>query len=231
MRTSRKNRTLRALSPPGLIARFVVAVALAGALSAACDVHSPTGPGSLTSITVTPDVTLAITATQQFIAVGKDADGNVVTISPSPTWSVVAAGGAITSAGLFTAGTVPGTFTNTVQATSGSISGGATVTVIAGALATITVTPNPDTLPITGTQQYTAVGKDAGGNVVAIAPTWSVVAGGGAITSGGMFTAGTVLGTFTNTVQATSGSISGHATVTVIAGALATITEIGRAHV
>jgi hypothetical protein len=212
---------LRGLSPSGLTTRFVVAVAFAGALSAACDVHTPTGPGTLASITVTPNVTLAINATQQFIAVGKDADGNVVALTP--TWSVVAGGGAIDNAGLFTAGTTPGTFTNTVQATSGSISGHATVVVIAGPLATITVTPNPDTLPITGTQQYTAVGKDAGGNVVPITPTWSVVASGGTIGSTGLFTAGTTPGTYTNTVQATSGSISSRATVVVTTGALATI--------
>jgi hypothetical protein len=95
------------------------------------------------------------------------------------------------------------------------ISGTATVTVIAGSLATITVTPNPHTLAINGTQQFTAVGKDAGGNVIAITPTWSIVARGGAIDSTGLFTAGTVPGTFPNTVRAASGSISGTATVAV----------------
>ena len=75
--------------------------------------------------------------------------------------------------------------------------------------------PNPQTLAINGTQQFTAVGKDAGGNVIAITPTWSVVTSGGAIDSTGLFTAGTVLGTFPNTVRASSGSVSGTATVTV----------------
>jgi hypothetical protein len=179
--------------------------------------------GALASITVTPDpVTLPITGTQQYTAVGRDAGGNVVAIAP--TWSVVAGGGAIAGTGLFTAGTVPGTYPNTVTAAEGSITGTASVTVIAGPVATITVTPNPVTLAITGTQQYAAVGRDAGGNVVAITPTWSVVAGGGAITSAGLFTAGTLLGTFANTVEATSGLVSGHATVTVIAGPLASIT-------
>jgi hypothetical protein len=183
-------------------------------------VHSPTGPSTLTSITVTPNVTLTINAIQQFTAVGQDAGGNIVAISP--TWSV-GAGGAIDPAGLFTAGSVPGTYANTVQATSGSISGTATVEVTGGALATIDVTPNPRALPINGTQQYTAVGKDAAGNVVAISPTWSVVASGGAISGAGLFTAGTVPGTFANTVKAMSGSVSGTASVTVIVGSLATI--------
>ena len=82
-------------------------------------------------------------------------------------------------------------------------------------LATITVTPNSDTLDAGATQQYAAVGQDANGNIVAIAPTWSIVANGGSIDSNGLFTAGAVAGTFTNTVQASDGGISGFATVVV----------------
>ena len=167
---------------------------------------------------------MAINATQQFVATGKDANGVVITILPAPTWSVVAGGGTINStSGVFTAGAATGTFTNTVKATSGGISGFATVIVTAaggGALATITVTPNPATMAVNATQQFIATGKDAGGVVVPItpAPTWSVVAAGGTINSGsGLFTAGGVTGTFTNTVKATSGLISGTATVTVSA--------------
>jgi len=85
-----------------------------------------------------------------------------------------------------------------------------------GALATITVTPNPVVLAIGGTQQFVATGADASGNVIPITPTWSVVAGGGTITAGsGLFTAGMVSGTFLNTVKATSGTISGTATVVI----------------
>jgi hypothetical protein len=95
-------------------------------------------------------------------------------------------------------------------------------------LATITVTPNPQTLAISAIQPFVATGRDAAGNLVAITPTWSVVADGGAIDgSTGLFTAGTVTGTFTNTVQATSGGISGFATVTVAApGELVAISVI-----
>ncbi|MEX0692414.1 MAG: ice-binding family protein [Gemmatimonadales bacterium] len=86
------------------------------------------------------------------------------------------------------------------------------------ALTTITVTPDPQSLPISGIQPFVATGTDADGNLVSITPTWSVVAGGGTIdTSSGLFAAGTATGTFTNTVRATSGDISGFATVTVTA--------------
>src|SRR6185369_5379168 len=140
-------------------------------------------------------------------AVAKDAAGNVLAITP--TWSVVANGGNVSTAGLFTAGTQPGTFANTVRATSGSISGTATVTVTVGSLAAITVSPDTATLLINGTQQFTAVGRDAGGNLVALTPTWSMVTGGGAIDLDGLLTAGTVAGTYSSTVRAMSGGIHG----------------------
>ena len=91
----------------------------------------------------------------------------------------------------------------------------------AGALVSIAVTPNPASVVQGSTAPFTATGFDATGLIV---PTpglaWSVIAGGGAINGGtGLFTAGAVVGTFPNTVQATSGLISGFATVMVTATA------------
>lgn len=202
---------------------MALGLALAGLLSASCDFHDPLDPGDIVSITVVPDVTLPINGTQQFIAIGKDADGMEVPFKP--TWSVLKGGGTIVAGtGMFTAGTTPGVFANTVQASNGSVSGTASVTVVIGPLANITVTPNPDTLTINGTRQFVAVGRDVGGNVVPITPVWSVVVGGGAVNSTGVFTAGTVPGTYANTVRATSGGLAGNATVVVRAGPIATLT-------
>ena len=198
-----------------------LAVATAALLLAACD--SPSEPRPLATITVSPtSVTLAIGGTQQYVAVGRDAEDRLVTITP--VWSVVAAGGTVSATGLFTAGTLAGTFTGTVKATSGAVSGTATVNVLAGALATVIVTPDPISMGINAIQQFTAVGRDANTNPVAITPTWSVVASGGAISSTGLFTAGSTAGTYLNTVRATSGGVFGTATVTIAAGALSTIT-------
>ncbi|HEX8431076.1 MAG TPA: ice-binding family protein, partial [Longimicrobium sp.] len=177
--------------------------------------------GALATITVTPDpATLAVGAQQQFTAVGRDANGNVVPITP--VWTAAAAAGSINSGtGLFTAGNTTGTFAQGVRATSGTITATATVIVTAGPLATVTVTPNPVTLAAGAQQQFTAVGRDAGGNVVPITPVWSTTNPPGTINSGtGLFTAGNTAGTFTNSVRATSGSIFGTATVTVTGGAL-----------
>jgi len=91
----------------------------------------------------------------------------------------------------------------------------------AGQLLSITVTPNPATLPPNGSQQFAAVGTDITGAVVSITPApvaWSAVAGGGTInSSSGVFAAGATLATFPSTVKAcnSSGFICGFATVIV----------------
>ena len=207
---------------PRLAARLAWIVPFAALLATACE-HNPAAPGVLATMTVTrnPD-TLAVGTSRQFTAIGKDANGTPVGVNP--TWSVAAGGGALNTSGVFTAGTAPGTFTNTVTATVGSISGKATVTVLAGPVATITVTPTSQTLVVGATQLFTAVLKDAFGNVLATSPNWAVSAGGGSINSAGLFTAGPVAGTYLNTVVASVGNVSASATVTVTAGALATIT-------
>ena len=208
-----------AIDNAGLFTAGTSTGAFAGTVKAVSDGISATASvtvtaGAVGTIAVSPTViTLPIGGTQQFTAVGMDAGGNVIPISP--VWSVVVNGGNMSAEGLFTAGTIPGTYSNTVQAASGSVLGTATVRVTVGPLATIAVSPDPATLPINGTQQFTAVGRDAGGNLVAVTPTWSIVAGGGAIDPDGLLTAGTVAGTFSSTVRATSGGTHGSATLVV----------------
>jgi hypothetical protein len=219
---SMKERFTRTLAQRARIAPAIIALAFAGIYTAACDVHGLSEPGTLSTLSISPNPqTLVISGTQQFTATGKDFSGAAMAVSP--VWSVVAGGGTISATGMFTAGTATSTFVNTVQAVSGSLTSTATVIVINGPLASITVTPNPMSLPVGATQQYTAVGKDAAGNVVPLTPVWSVAASGGTISTDGLFTAGSSTGTFANTIKATSGSISGTATVTVTA-ALVSIT-------
>lgn len=222
MRSTTNNRIRGALARRGPAARALVAVALACIMTTACDVHGVSDPGTLASITVTPNATMAAVSTQQMIAVGHDADGRVITISP--TWSVAASGGGtISSTGMFSAGAVTGVFTNNVVATVGLVSGHASITVTPGALASITVLPSPVTLAVAARQQFVAVAHDVSGNFVQVLPTWSVVSGGGSIDSTGLFTAGGAAGTYTNTVQASNNGIKAFATVTVTVGPLASI--------
>ncbi len=106
--------------------------AASGGLSDRATVTVIAASGAPVSLSVTPDpATVAVGATQTFVANGLDIDGNPVVVSP--VWSVVAGGGTINaSSGVFTAGSTTGTFTNTVKATSGALSDVATVVVTTG---------------------------------------------------------------------------------------------------
>jgi hypothetical protein len=98
------------------------------------------------------------------------------------------------------------------------------------ALSNIVVTPNPQLLPPGGTAQLTAAGIDGAGNPMAITPTWSVVNSGGTVdASSGLFTAGSVAGTFAGTVKASSDGKFGVATIIVSADAPAPIANLGTA--
>jgi hypothetical protein len=105
--------------------------------------------------------------------------------------------------------------------TTGSVSGSATVDVIAAAPSTVTVSPSTVGVPAGGTQQFTAVVKDTYGNVNSTATvTWSTNTG--SITSGGLLTAPTTPVTG-KLVTATSGGASGSASVDVYAAAPASV--------
>ena len=216
--------TLRTLNPRARRAAALLALAFAGSFTAACSDSS--GPQTASTVTISPTTaTIPVGGTQQFTAVIKNSKGNVLNVAG--IWAV-SGGGTITSTGLFTAGSTPGTSTITV--TCSGITATATVTVIGGPLASIVVTPNPGTMPINTALTYTASGRDALGNTVPITGTvtWSVVAGGGTVPAGATgltvpFTAGSTTGTFTNTVRATNGTLSATATAIVTAGPLASI--------
>ncbi len=212
-------------TPNRHFASFVTTVAAVGLFAAAC------GKPQLASIEVSPNANMSVNSTQQFTAVGRDTKGNIFDITPS--WAVVADGGTINDNGLFTAGSVPGQFP--VRATSDGISGQATVVVTPApvkplpGVATITIEQvKSDSLSAGTTRQYTAVARDSAGNVVDVSPTWSVVSGGGTITSEGLFTAGDSSGIFQNTIRASSGAVEAFTSVTVAssAAALATMGEV-----
>ncbi len=172
---------------------------------------APTANGD--SATVSADSTVLI----DVLANDVDVDGDSLTATAA--WG--AAHGAVTLEGNSVRFTPADGYTGTDQfsytVTDGTVSvdGSVTVTIVAGALASITVTPNPANMGVNSTQQFTASGWDAHGNAVAISPAWSVVNGGGSISVAGLFSSYTMTGTFTNTVRATSGGVSGLATVVV----------------
>jgi hypothetical protein len=78
-------------------------------------------------------------------------------------------------------------------------------------LADIVVSPDPVTVVIEGSQQFSAEGIDQYGSPYAITPVWTAT--GGTVSAGGLYT-GSTLGQFS--VTATEGGVSGTATVMVI---------------
>jgi ice-binding like protein len=99
-------------------------------------------------------------------------------------------------------------------------------------LASIAVSPDPQTLAPGATVQLTATGTDEAGNPMPITPTWSVVNSGGSVdASSGLFTAGSTTGTFAKSVKASSGGKSGAATIIVAADASAPIADLRTAAV
>jgi len=177
----------------------------------------PTASPALTTIGVSPaNASVQTGGTKQFTASGKDQFGQPMSPQPAFAWSVTGGGTIDASSGLFTAGsTAGGPFT--VTASSGSVSGTASVTVTAPpVLTTISVSPANVSVQTGGTQQFSATGKDQFGQAMSPQPAfaWSVTGGGTINASSGLFTAGsTAGGPFT--VTASSGSVSGTASVTV----------------
>jgi hypothetical protein len=119
---------------------------------------------TLTSIAVSPaSATVAVSATQPFTASAQDQFASALTSQPSFTWSVTG-GGTISSSGLFTAGTsAGGPFT--VSAASGSVSGTASVSVVAAnAPPTIATPASANPSPVMGkTATLSVLGADDGG--------------------------------------------------------------------
>jgi len=195
--------------------RSVTATSAAASGSATVDVW----PGAPASAVVTPEGA-GVTAggTQQYGVLLHDAYGNVNATAPV-AWSTD--GGSIDGNGLLTAQTLAATG-RTVTATSGAASDSATFDVLPAAPATITVTPGVAGVPAGAQQAFSAVARDAYGNVNSTAPiAWSTTAG--SITSGGVLTAQTTAQNGLS-VTATSGGASGSATVDVWPDAPSTVT-------
>lgn len=159
------------------IVRLAALLPFAVLLAGACD-SSSDGPlvpaGPLASITVSAtSTTLPVATSRQFTAVGRDAAGN--TVSLTPTWTMVAGGGTINgTSGLFTAGSTAGTFANSVKATSGSVSGFSSVTVTS---ASPTVGPSlgaAQAFAVLGSTAISCVGVTSIAGSVGVAPAGSI---------------------------------------------------------
>ncbi len=113
--------------------------------------------------------------------------------------------------------------TATITATSGTISGSATLTVTAAVLTSISVTPATASVAAGYTEQFTATGTYSNGttqNLTSTATWASSATSVATVSSAGLATS---VAQGTATITATSGTISGSATLTVTAAVLTSI--------
>jgi len=163
---------------------------------------------AVASVVVTPSTTTLTTvgATQQLAAEARDANGNAVA---GRTFAWTSANASVATvdpaSGLVTA---VGSGTTTVTATTGAVSGAATVNV-ALVVTSVVVTPTAPTLTAFGaTQQFTAVARDANDSPIpGQVFTWSSsnTAVATVATTTGLATA---VGNGTTTITATTGTVS-----------------------
>ena len=111
-----------------------------------------------------------------------------------------------------------------ITATSGGKSGSATLTVTAGTLASIAVTPALASVPVGLTQPFVATGTYSDGSIVDISKT-AVWTSASPLVATVLSSTGVATGVSAGSalITATSGGKSGSATLTVIAGTLASI--------
>jgi hypothetical protein len=140
----------------------------------------------------------------------------VVGTPPAPvSFSTNGTNGAKNTVATFAA---TGSYSLRATISDGALSAVSTVTVnVHPTLTTITVNPSSASVATGATRQFTTLARDQFGHVLSIQPaiTWSLISGGGTISSTGLFTAPSAAGL--TTIQAASGDVFGTALVTITA--------------
>lgn len=155
-------------------------------------VAGPPGSATLTQLVLNPSaVTVPKGATQAFVVSASWSDGS--TTVPPVTFDPT--GGTVSADGVYTAGTTAGTYRLIVTHTGGTKADTSVITIPA-AVTLNSLVLNPSTVSMTagGNQQFAVSGSWSDGSSVAPAVTW--IAGGGSITPAGLYTAGSVSGTY-----------------------------------
>ena len=187
-------------------------------------------PATLVSITITPPLpSIATGTTQQFAATGIFTDGSTQDLTQLAYWSSSAANVATISdasgsQGLASALAVG---TTTINASSGILSGAATLTVTPAMLVSIAVNPPSASISLGATQQFTATGTYSDGSTQDLTgtATWNSSSTAVAIVSNNPGTAGLAssAGQGMTSISASVGQTSGTAQLTVGAPALVSI--------
>jgi hypothetical protein len=176
-------------------------------------------PVTLVGVQVSPTSAAVVPGgSQAFSAQGVMSDGS--TGSVAVTWT--ATGGTITSSGMLTAGSTPGSYQVIATQQGGSLSDTSAVTVTAPPVTLIAVelTPASVALEFTQTRQFSAVGRLSDGTTTAVATTWTAT--GGTVSASGLYRAGSTAGSF----RVIAASANGLADTSAVAITAPTVTAI-----
>jgi len=167
--------------------------------------------GLIDHITINPDpASVAVGGSLQFIATAQDVYNNSIS-GVELIWNTNA--GVVNSTGYFTAQTMP--MNGWISAVNETVTGTAAVNVILGPLDHITINPNPATIVVGESQQFSGAAYDIYNNQIpGVEFTW--ISNIGSVNSTGYFTAQTTPGT--GFVNAVNNTITGIANVEVIVG-------------
>jgi uncharacterized protein YjdB len=176
---------------------------------------------SIVSVTVTPDgLTLGIGINLQFTATANYSDGSSQDLSSGVTWS--SSSPSVTTINNSGLATTVAAGSTTITATAGTFSDTSTVTVVPAHLVSIAVTPATPSIALGTTLQFTAVGSfDDGSTQLLTSLTWS--SSSTSVTSIDSTGFASSTGTGIVTITATSGGVSGTATLTVTSASLVSI--------
>jgi calcineurin-like phosphoesterase family protein len=175
----------------------VVAMEQGGVLS---DTSSVTITPTLRQVVLTPaSAALDVGGTQQFRAYGRLSNNDSVPVAVTYT----AAGGTITTGGLYTAGQSAGTF-DVVAVEQGGVLADTSRVTITPTLRQIILVPDTVTLIAATTKQFATYGRMSNGDSSAVSVTYTAT--GGTVTPEGLYTAGRTTGTFRIIARETSGT-------------------------
>lgn len=166
---------------------------------------------TLTSFTVSPTTGTALAPgqTRQFSTQQLWSDGQTRNFGVTYT----ATGGSISSSGLFTAGSVAGSFMVIANCLCGALDTAFVTVEVPAQLTKITVSPKTVSLNAGATQQFGATANWSTGATTLPPITWSAT--GGSISTSGLYTAPTTAGTYRVIVAHSGGTLRDTATVTV----------------
>ena len=190
--------------------------AVFGSLSNVATATTPSAPAASVAQVIVSPSTVSDTVGQhyQFTASVRDSAGNVLT-GRAVTWASSATSVVTVNSSGYTSSVGAGSAS--IRATSGGVTGSATLTVVAipRVLRQLILTPATATLQAGATQQFSVSGKLSDGSTTSVTATYSAT--GGTISTGGRYTAGNTAGTYRVIATVTGGTLADTSTVTVTA--------------